>query len=102
MIPIKELLLLGSALFCIGIYGALTRRNTVGILMSIELLFNSACLNFVVFTRYLHPALLTGDLFVLFVIAAAAAEVAVGLALLIAVYRGSKDIFIDRINLMRG
>ncbi len=102
MIHIKEILIFGSILFAIGIYGALTRRNTIGILMSIELIFNSSCLNFVVFTRYHNSALLTGEIFVLFIISIAAAEVAIGLALLLSIYRNYKDISSDKINLMKG
>ncbi|HBU69013.1 MAG TPA: NADH-quinone oxidoreductase subunit NuoK [Elusimicrobia bacterium] len=102
MITVKELLIINSLLFAIGIYGVLTRRNTIGILMSVELIFNSACLNFVVFTRALNPTLLSGEVFVLFIIAVAAAEAAVGLALLFNIYRSFKDIATDRYNLMRG
>lgn len=102
MISVKEVLIFSSILFSIGIYGALTRRNTIGILMSIEIIFNSGCLNFVVFTRYLHPELLTGDIFVLFIISIAAAEVAIGLALLLSIYRHYKNIYSDKINLMKG
>ncbi|MCX5779106.1 MAG: NADH-quinone oxidoreductase subunit NuoK [Elusimicrobia bacterium] len=102
MIAIQELLIFNSVIFAIGIYGALTRRNTIGILMSIELIFNSACLNFIVFGKYLYPSLLSGDIFVLFIITVAAAEVAVALALLLCIYRNSKNIFIEKISLMRG
>ncbi len=102
MINLKETLIFASLLFCIGIYGALTRRNTIGILISIELIFNSCCLNFVVFTRYYNPELLIGDAFVLFVISVAACEVAIGLALLLSIYRSNKNISSDQINIMKG
>jgi len=102
MIPIKEILIFSSILFAIGIYGALTRKNMIGILMSIELIFNSCCLNFVVFTKYHNSALLTGEVFVLFIISIAAAEVAIGLALLLSIYRHYKNISSDRIDLMKG
>ncbi|MDO8489583.1 MAG: NADH-quinone oxidoreductase subunit NuoK [Candidatus Omnitrophota bacterium] len=102
MMHIKEILIFSSILFSIGIYGALTRRNMIGILMSIELIFNSCCLNFVVFSKYHHPALLTGEIFVLFIISIAAAEVAIGLALLLSIYRHYKNISSDKINLMKG
>ncbi len=102
MIHIKILLIFSSLLFAIGIYGALTRRNTIGILMAIELIFNSCCLNFVAFTRLHHPELLSGQVFVLFIISIAAAEVAIGLALLLSIYRNYKNIYSDQINLMRG
>ncbi len=93
MIHIKEMLIFTSLLFAIGIYGALTRRNMIGILMSIELIFNSCCLNFVIFT---------GDVFVLFIISIAAAEVAIGLALLLSIYRTYKNISSDQVDLMKG
>lgn len=102
MIHIKEILIFSSILFAIGIYGALTRRNMIGILMSIELIFNSCCLNFIVFTKYHNPQLLTGEIFVLFIISIAAAEVAIGLALLLSIYRHYKNISSDQINLMKG
>ncbi|MBF0217765.1 MAG: NADH-quinone oxidoreductase subunit NuoK [Candidatus Omnitrophica bacterium] len=102
MIPVKEALILASLLFAIGIYGALTRKNMVGIFMSIELIFNSACLSFVIFTRYLDPAKLSGEIFVLFIISIAAAEIAIGLALLLSIYRTYKDVSGDAISLMKG
>ena len=101
MIHIKEILIFSSLLFSIGIYGALTRRNMIGILMAIELIFNSCCLNFVVFTRYHHSEFFSGEIFVLFIISVAAAEVAIGLALLLSIYRNYKDISSDEINLMK-
>ena len=102
MTGVKEVLIFSSILLSIGIYGALTRRNAVGILMAIELIFNSACLNFVVFTKSMYPSFLTGDIFVLFIITVAAAEVTVGLALILCIYRNLKNIYIEKINLMRG
>ncbi|MFA5059549.1 MAG: NADH-quinone oxidoreductase subunit NuoK [Candidatus Omnitrophota bacterium] len=106
MVHIKEILIFSSILFVIGIYGALTRRNTFGILMSIELILNSCCLNFVAFMRYhqspYFASPLSGEVFVLFIIAIAAAEVAVGLALLLGIYRHCKSIASDHINLMKG
>lgn len=102
MIPIGHILIFTSLLLAIGIYGALTRRNTIGILMSIELIFNSACLNFAVFTKYLFPQALSGYVFVLFIITVAAAEVAIGLALLINIYRYMGNIDVERISIMKG
>lgn len=102
MIPIEHILIFSSLLLSIGIYGALTRRNTIGILMSIELIFNSACLNFVIFTKYLFPQVLSGYVFILFIITVAAAEVAIGLALLINIYRYAGNIDVDHINIMKG
>ena len=101
MIDVKAVLICSSILFVIGIYGALTRRNTIGILMSIELIFNSCCLNFVVFTKCQNSMLLTGNIFIIFIISVAAAEVAIALALLLSIYRNYKNISSDQINLMK-
>ncbi len=101
MIDVKLILICSSLLFAIGIFGSLTRRNTIGILMSIELIFNSCCLNFVVFMRCRNSVLLTGDMFVIFIISIAAAEVAIALALLLSIYRNYKNISSDQINLMK-
>jgi len=101
MISLTHYLLLSSILFCLGIYGALTRRNAVGILMSIEIILNSANLNFIAFSRYVTPTLLTGQIFALFVITVAAAEVCVGLAIVLSIYRNRRTIHIDEINLLK-
>lgn len=94
-------LILSAALFCIGLYGALTRRNAVGILMSIELMLNSVNINLVAFSRFITPSLLTGQIFTIFVITVAVAEAAVGLALIVSIYRLRDTIFMDKINLMK-
>ena len=88
MTPLAGCLLVSSLLFAVGLAGALTRRNTILVLVGIELMLNAANLNFVAFWRFApHPELLTGTVFVLFSIGIAAAEAAVGLALILAVYR---------------
>lgn len=102
MIGIKHFLFVGAVLFAIGIYGVLARRNIVGILMSIEILFNAVGINFVAFNRYLHPEALWGQGFTLFVIALAAAEAVVGLALVLSIYRNSKTILVEQMNLLQG
>jgi NAD(P)H-quinone oxidoreductase subunit 4L len=94
-------LVLSSALFCLGIFGLITRRNAVGVLMSIELMFNSVNINFVAFSRYLTPQYLTGQIFAIFVVTIAAAEAAVGLAIVILLYRNFKGIEVDKINFMK-
>ena len=93
---------LGSALFLIGVFGALTRRNVIGILMSIELMFNAANINLVAFNRFLHPQALTGQVVTLFSITVAAAEVVVGLALMLAIYRNSDTVYVEDFNLLKG
>ncbi|MBI4678276.1 MAG: NADH-quinone oxidoreductase subunit NuoK [Elusimicrobia bacterium] len=93
---------LGSILFIIGVFGALTRRSVIGILMSVELMFNAANINLAAFNRYLHPTGVTGQAFALFIMTVAAAEVVVGLALVLAIYRRRDKIYMEDINLMRG
>jgi len=94
-------LALGAVLFSIGIYGALTRRNAIGVLMSIELMFNAVNINFVAFAKFVSPVAITGQVFTVFVIAIAAAEATVGLAIVLVIYRNFREIFVDRINLMK-
>ena len=101
MIPQSHFLILGAILFCIGIFGALTRRSIVGILMSVELILNAACINFVVFDKFQGNPDGTGQIFVLLAFAIAAATLVVGLALVIAVYRTTKNVSADQINLMK-
>jgi NADH-quinone oxidoreductase subunit K len=92
---------LAAILFSIGMYGALTRRNAIGILMSIELMFNAVNINFVAFAKFVNPVEITGQVFVVFVIAIAAAEATVGLAIVLLIYRNFKGVFVDRVNLMK-
>ena len=102
--PLQLCLLVSSALFCIGLVGALARSNTILVLLGIELMLNAANLNFIAFWRYgsggAAPA--TGVIFVIFSIAVAAAEAAVGLALVIAVYRHQKNIRLQDANRLKG
>ena len=99
MVPIAWYLLLAALLFAIGTTGALTRRNGITIFLSIELMLNSVNLTLVAYSRLLDDR--TGQLVVFFVLAVAAAEAAVGLALFIAVYRHRRTIDLDRVNLLR-
>ena len=92
---------MSAILFCIGIYGVVTRRNAIGVLMAIELMFNAANINFIAFSKFITPALLTGQIFAVFVIAIAAAEATVGLAIVILIYRHHKEINVDKINVMK-
>jgi NADH-quinone oxidoreductase subunit K len=93
-------LALSAALFALGVIGVLVRRNAIIIFMSVELMLNSANLAFVAFARYLHQ--LDGQIMVFFVMTVAAAEVAVGLALIVAIFKTKKSINVDDISLMRG
>lgn len=99
MISTNLYLFVSALLFSIGLYGALTRRNAIGILMCIELMLNAVNLNFVAFSR--HYNLPTGQTFALFIIALAVAEVVVGLAIVILVYRQLEDLNVDRFNIMK-
>src|SRR5213082_217381 len=103
MTPLQGYLMLSSMLFAIGLGGALTRRNAIIVLIGIELMLNAANLNFIAFWRFSeHPEALTGVLFVIFSIGIAAAEAAVGLALIIAVYRHYRTTNLDQVNSMKG
>jgi NADH:ubiquinone oxidoreductase subunit K len=103
MTPLANCLLLSALLFSIGLAGALMRRNAILVLIGIELMLNAANLNFIAFWRYgPNPEALTGLMFVIFSIGVAAAEAAVGLALIIAIYRHTKTTNIDQVNSMRG
>jgi len=96
-------LLVAAVLFAIGLAGALTRRNAILVLIGIELMLNAANLNLVAFWRYgPHPEALTGMMFAVFSIAVAAAEAAVGLGLVIAIYRHARTVDLDEINRMKG
>lgn len=101
VIGLEHYLILSAVLFSIGLYGALTRRNAVVILMCIEIMLNAANIALVAFSSYIVPLLLTGQVFAIFVMVVAAAEVAVGLAIVLAVYRGLSDIDVNNINLMK-
>ena len=100
--PLEAILTVAAGLFCIGLFGALSRRNTVGILMGVELMLNAVNINLVAFWRYLEPGNTSGLIFAIFAIAVAAAEVAVGLAMVIAVYRTRLTINADEIDTLKG
>jgi NADH-quinone oxidoreductase subunit K len=103
MTPLAAYLTLSAMLFAIGLAGALTRRNSIMVLIGIELMLNAANLNFIAFWRFgPNPQALTGIMFVIFSIGVAAAEAAVGLALIIAIYRHYKTTDVDKITEMKG
>ena len=101
MIPLGYFIALSAFLFCAGIYGVLTRRNAVGVLISLELILNAANINLVAFNKYLGSPDGLGQIFALFIIAIAAAGSVVGLVLVIAIYRNGKSIFVDNFNIMK-
>ncbi len=100
-LPINVYLILALILFCIGLFGALTKRNTVIVLISIELMLNAVNINLVAFAKYGMNPSITGQIFSLFTITVAAAEAAVGLAILIALYRNRSTVQIDEMDTMK-
>jgi NADH-quinone oxidoreductase subunit K len=100
MVPLSYYVILSLIVFMIGVIGVLIRKNIIVILLSIELMLNAANINFVAFSHYLQTV--TGQVFVFFVLTVAAAEVVVGLAIIIALYRGKATINVEDINLMKG
>jgi len=101
MVGLEHYLILSAVLFSIGLYGALAKRNAIIILMSIELMLNAVNIAMVAFSRYIVPLLLTGQVFAIFIMVVAAAEVAVGLAVIIAIYRHRQTIDATKIDLMK-
>jgi len=99
---LDHFLALSAVLFSIGLYGVLTRRNILGILMSIELMFNAANINLVAFNHYLHPNNTWGQGIAIFVITLAAAEAVVGLSLVLAIYRNIKSVYTENMNILHG
>jgi NAD(P)H-quinone oxidoreductase subunit 4L len=97
---LNQFLILAAALFCIGVYGVLARRNGVLVLMSVELMLNAVNLNLIAFSAYLHEV--SGQVFALFVITIAAAEVGVGLAIVLLIYRNLRSPDLDKIDQLRG
>jgi NADH:ubiquinone oxidoreductase subunit K len=100
-IPLYYFLIVSTLMFFIGIYGFLTRKNLITILMSVELILNSVNINFVAFNRFIYPDQLQGHFFTLFVIAVAAAEAAVAIAIIISVYRRFTNIDVERVDSMK-
>ncbi len=99
MIRLPIVLIFSALLFSAGVYGVLARRNAILVLMSIELMLNAVNVNLIAFSQQLHQ--LTGQVFALFVIAVAAAEVGIGLAIVILIYRNRESINVDEINLLK-
>jgi len=102
MVPLTWYLIVAALLFCVGLFGVLARRNAVAVLMGVELMLNAVNVNLVAFWRYSHLTQMTGQLFAIFVITVAAAEAAVGLALIIAIYRQRTTVNVEEIDLMKG
>lgn len=101
MVPLWMYLVVSAALFSTGMYGVLARRNAIAILMSIELMLNAALINIVAFWRYQAPENVGGQVFAAFVFVVAAAETAVGLALIILIYRRHQSVIAEDINVLK-
>ena len=101
MIRLPLVLLFAALLFSAGVYGVLARRNAVMVLMSIELMLNAVNINLIAFNAYLRDQLATGQVFALFVIAVAAAEVGIGLAIVLLIFRNRETVNIDEVDLLR-
>lgn len=102
MVPLWMYLLVGAGMFCIGVYGVLARRNAVAILMSVELMLSAVNINLVAFWRYVTPQNMSGQAFAAFVFVVAAAEAAVGLAIIISIYRNRRSVIVEDVNVLRG
>jgi NADH:ubiquinone oxidoreductase subunit K len=100
-IPLEYFLVVSTIMFFVGIFGFLTRRNLITILMSVELILNSVNINFVAFNRYLYPDRLQGHFFTMFIIAVAAAEAAVAIAIIINIYRHFSTVNVEDVDEMK-
>lgn len=101
IVTLNHFLVLSAMLFSIGLYGALAKKNAVAILMGIEVMLNAVNIAMVAFSRFITPIALTGQIFAIFILTVAAAEAAVGLAVVFAIYRRRDTVDADRINLLR-
>ncbi len=101
MVPLWMYLVVSAALFCIGAFGVLSRRNAIAILLSVELMLNAANINLVAFWRYINPTVINGQVFATFVFAVAAAEAAVGVALVLSIYRNRQTVMVEDVNILK-
>ena len=100
-VGLDQYLVLSALLFCIGLFGVLTQRNVIKIIMCIEIMLNAVNISLIAFSRYVTPVMLTGQLFAIFVMVVAAAEVAVGIAIIFAVYRNQESVDIENFNILK-
>ncbi len=101
MVPLWMFLVVAAALFAIGLFGVLARRNAIAILMGVELMLNAVNINLIAFWRYRTPDTMIGQAFTVFVFVVAAAETAVGLALIVAIYRRRQSVAVEDVNLLK-
>ena len=100
-VGLEQYLVLSAVLFCIGLFGVLTQRNVIKIIMCIEIMLNAVNITLIAFSQYVTPVILTGQLFAIFVMVVAAAEVAVGIAIIFAVYRNQESVDIENFNILK-
>ena len=100
-VGLDQYLVLSAMLFCIGLFGVLTQRNVIKIIMCIEIMLNAVNISLIAFSQYVTPVILTGQLFAIFVMVVAAAEVAVGIAIIFAVYRNRESVDIENFNILK-
>jgi NADH-quinone oxidoreductase subunit K len=100
-VGLDQYLVLSAVLFSIGLFGVLTQRNVIKIIMCIEIMLNAVNISLIAFSRYVTPVILTGQLFAIFVMVVAAAEVAVGIAIIFAAYRNRESIDIENFNILK-
>jgi len=101
MLSLNHFLALGALLFCLGLFGALTKRSAIAVMMCLELMANAVNINLIAFAHYVTPATIRGQFFAVFVMVVAAAEVGLGLAIVLSIFRQRSNIDLDQINLMR-
>jgi NAD(P)H-quinone oxidoreductase subunit 4L len=101
MMSLEAFLIISAALFCIGIYGLITSRNAVRVLMSIELMLNAVNINMLAFSNFIDSTNIRGQVFAVFIITVAAAEAAVGLAIILSIYRSRDTVDMEQFNLLR-
>lgn len=101
MIPLSYFLVLSALLFCIGIYGVLARRNVILVLLSIEIMLNAVNINFIAFSRFVTPQTMVGQIYTIFAMATGAAEIGVGLAIILLIYRGRETVNVDEVNMLK-
>lgn len=101
MVPLQYYIVLSAVLFTIGIYGVLARRNAILVLLSIEIMFNAVNINFVAFSRFVTPETIVGQIYAIFAIASAAAEIGIGLAIVLLIYRGRETVNVDEVDMLK-
>ena len=101
-VPLSWYLILGAAIFCIGVYGVLSSKNLIVTMMSLEIMLNAVALNFVAFARFMEPTRISGKTFAIIVYALATAEAALGLALIISIWRTENTVEVEQMDLLQG